>query len=563
MFADPVTRLALSLLLVGSTGLLTRTDLGAQVGPPRPNPRVWSSGGPILAEQASYDVRYYDIGLRVSPADSTIRGSVAIVADIIRPISWFVVDLDTAFVVTTIRDGRNLPLRFRRRGGRLWIEKTAAQGDRQTVRIDYRGRPRIAPRPPWLGGFQWARTASGAPWVATTTVNDGADLYWPVKDHPSDKPDSVGLHLTVPTGLVAASNGRFRGSRVNGDGTTTWDWFVSTPISNYNVALNIAPYRTVTRSFRSVSGDTIPVTYWVLPENLARGERLADEMLRHLRWYEERLGPYPFRADKYGVAETPHLGMEHQTIIAYGNGYKTNEFGYDELHQHELAHEWFGNLVTASDWSDYWLHEGFASYMQPWYTETLKGAEAYRTVIRRQWAGSVNRRPVAEPGPLTAGEVYFNPPDYRSGDGDIYGKGSVVLHSLRFLMGDSLFAVTLRRWLYPTPAMEQVTNGRQVRFVTTDEFVGHASRIMGRDLGWFFRVYVRQARLPRLRETRTDSTLALEWEVEGNLSFPMPVEIEIDGRRSVVEMPNGRAEIPVGAGKLVLVDPHDWVFRSK
>jgi aminopeptidase N len=488
---------------------------------PRPNPKEWSSGGVLSAEQAGYDVGFYRITLAVNPSDSSIAGSGIIVARALQRLEWIVVDLDTAYAIGEIAEVSGTPVRleFERRRFKLWIRppQPLEPNTQFSIKIGYRGRPKIAPRPPWHGGFQWARTPSGAPWIATTTVNDGPDLYWPAKDHPSDKADSVAIEITVPRGLVVAANGRLRGTRENPNGTTTFEWFSSNPISNYNVALAIAPYRTITRQYRSVTGEPFPVTFWVLPENLEKGEKLIEEMLVHLRWYEERLGPYPFRADKYGVAETPHLGMEHQTIIAYGNNYRLNQFGYDELHQHELSHEWFGNLITARDWSDYWLHEGFGTYMQPLYAESLHGRDAYRDNVRQQWLGAKNRRPIAERAELTAAEVYFNPPDYRNGDGDIYGKGSVVLHTLRYLLGDSLFFATLRRWLYPTEDLERVTDGRQVRLVSTDDFVRHVSRMAGRDLSWFFEVYVRRAELPRLREARTESELSLEWEVRSPL----------------------------------------------
>ncbi len=559
----PLTTRCLAVALV----LNTAEVAGQNQLAPRPNPKEWSSGGVLSAEQAAYDVGFYEITLAVNPADSTIAGSGRIHARVTAPLRWIVVDLDTAYAVTRISDlGQTSapPLQFERRRFKLWIKpaQLLEPGSQFAVEIDYRGRPKIAPRPPWHGGFQWARTPSGAPWIATTTVNDGPDLYWPAKDHPSDKADSVALHITVPAGLIVAANGRSRGSRDNGDGTTTFDWFSSNPVSNYNVALNIAPYCTVTRAYTSVTGETIPVTYWVLPENVAKGEKLIDEILLHLRWYEERLGPYPFRADKYGVAETPHLGMEHQTIIGYGNNYRPNQFGYDELHQHELSHEWFGNLITARDWSDYWLHEGFGSYMQPLYAETLGGREAYLTNIRQQWRGAKNLRPVAERAQLTAAEVYFNPPDYTAGDGDMYGKGSVVLHTLRYLLGDSVFYATLRRWLYPTPESERVTNGQQVRLVSTDDFVALASKMAGQDLRWFFEVYIRQPKLPRLLETRSDSTQVLQWQAPGGLPFPMPVEVSIDGTTTRLQLPKGRASIAVAKGATIRVDPNEWILRD-
>ncbi len=533
---------------------------------PRPNPREWSSGGPLSPEQAAYDVTFYDLTLRVSPADSTIAGSLAVHARVTSPLEFLVLDLDSAFTVArasdvTVRGTTNLAVE--RRGGKLWIrlDRTRAVGETLGVTVTYRGRPRIAARPPWIGGFQWAQTPSGAPWIATTCVNEGADLWWPVKDHPSDKPDSVSLHITVPNGLVVATNGKSRGQRANADSTTTFDWHVSTPISLYNVALNIAPYRTITRDYVSVTGERFPVTYWVLPENYEKGLELVPEMLQHLRFYERLLGPYPFRADKYGVAETPHLGMEHQTIIAYGNQYKKNEAGFDELHQHELAHEWFGNLITAKDWSDYWLHEGFGSYMQPLYVERLLGKAEYFQWVKRQMEGAKNRRAIAEPCCLTAGEVYFNPPDYLTGDGDIYGKGSAVLHTLRYVLGDSTFFTVLRRFLYPTRASERVTDGSHIRLVTTDDFIRTAERYAKQPLGWFFDVYVRQPGLPQLFMERANDMISLRWETPGARSFPMPIDIEIDGVTRRVKFAGNRAEVRAAAKAQVRLDPKGWVFR--
>lgn len=534
---------------------------------PRPDPREWSSGGPLSPEQAAFDVRFYDLSVRVNPADSTILGAMELYATAVRDLDVLVLDLDTAYAVREVIDPR-VPrgprLAMERSGGRLRIRLTRRfpAGEMVAVRIVYAGRPRIAANPPWIGGIQWARTADGRPWIATTSVNEGADILWPVKDHPSDKPDSVAVHITVPRGLVAATAGRPRGSRDNPDGTTTWDWFVSTPISNYEVMLDIAPYRTITREYTSVTGERFPVTYWVLPENYPQGVALMDEIVRHLRFFERLLGPYPFRADKYGVAETPHLGMEHQTLIAYGNRYRRNVDGYDELHQHELAHEWWGNLITAREWSDYWLHEGFGSYMQPLYAEQLHGRKAYLANIRRQREGIRNLHPIAPREPLTAAEVYFEPPDYVRSTGDIYAKGSVVLHTLRWLVGDSLFFPTLRRFLYPTPESERVTNGRQVRMVSTDDFIATAERITGRELSWFFEVYVRRAELPKLEAIQDDDELRLRWSAPGGLPFPMPIEVEIDGARRRVEVPATGTSIRVPRGATVRVDPDGWVLRA-
>ena len=371
--------------------------------------------------------------------------------------------------------------------------------------------------PPWSGGFTWARTADGSPWIATTCQGEGGDIWWPLKDHVSDEPDSVGIHITVPDPLVVASNGRLKSVEYHPDGTRTYNWFVSTTINTYNVALNIAPYKVIEDTFTSVAGDTFPIQFFVLPEDLEKGEAFFPEILAHLRFYENLLGPYPFRADKYGVAQTPHLGMEHQTIIAYGANFNNGSLtggedrGFDSLHLHELAHEWWGNLVTNLNWNDMWLHEGFGSYMQPLYVEHLHGHDAYKASFARRNGGFDNTMAVAPREIKSGDEIYGR---------DIYGKGSYILHTMRYVIGDEAMFAMLRRMAYPDPAMEQITNGDQTRFAVTDDLLKLVNEIADTDLSWFFEVYLRQPELPSLTVMRNGPEVRLEWQT----LFPSPCQ---------------------------------------
>ncbi len=528
---------------------------------PAQTPYRYDSGGPLMPEQAAYDVVFYDLALAVSPADSTIAGALTVTARITSPAPHLVLDLDPALAVSAASDAETgEPLAFERRGGKLWVAfpYTKQPGETTAVTVAYGGRPRIAPRPPWDGGFTWARTPSGAPWITTTVQQEGADLWWPVKDHVSDEPDSMALHVTVPEPLVVASNGRLRAVEPHGDGTRTYHWFISTPINAYDVALNIAPYRTIEDTFTSVAGDVFPVVFYVLPEDYEKGLKFFPEILDHLRFFEAVVGPYPFRADKYGVAQTPHLGMEHQTIIAYGanfdNGAMTGgrDWGFDALHHHELSHEWWGNLVTNVSWEDMWLHEGFGSYMQPLYLERTQGADAYRAYLEAERPGIANRRAVAPRKTLSAKQVY---------GGDIYVKGAWILHTLRYLLGDEAFFTSLRRMAYPDPALEAVTDGSACRFAVTDDFVHLAEAVSGRDLGWFFDVYVRQPALPALTVRREGERVALQWDVPGGLPFPMPVDVRVGAETRRVEMPDGAAVITAPAESEVVVDPENRILR--
>jgi aminopeptidase N len=543
----PDRRLAATLVMLGA---MSWHPIQAQTDPR-------ASGGPLPLEQAAYDVRFYDLAVAVSPDDSSITGAIVVHADVIAPLETFVLDLDTVFgIIETSLDGTALS--HERRGGQLWISlpRRFDAGERVAVRVAYAGKPRSVRRG-GFDGFIWTQTPDGLPWITVSCELFGADLWWPTKDHLSDEPDSMALHITVERPLVVAANGRLR-SITESPAGRTFHWFVSTPINNYGVSLNIAPYVEVVEPYASVTGDTIPVTFWVLRQNAERARRALREFFEQMRHLEDLVGPYPFRADKYGLAETPYLGMEHQTIIAYGANFRNDamagiDWGFDGLHQHELAHEWFGNQVTPAAWQDLWLNEAFAQYAQPLYAESRLGQRKARELLAIYRRRVANRQPVAPRDTLTSRQAYT---------GDIYFKGALVLHSLRYLLGDDAFFTMLRRWTYPHPAAAGASGSCQCRLTSTDELVLHVNRFAGRRLDWFFEVYVRQAALPRLVSRRTTTELELTWEVPGGAPFPMPIDVRIGAVTRRVEMPDGSARIPVREGAEVVVDPDGWVLRA-
>ncbi len=522
---------------------------------------ILDSGGPLTPQQAAYDVHFYDLAVQVFPNDSTIAGTVEVAATMVQPYDWLVLNLDTVFTIQSIermaQDAQWVSATFYRRIGELWIYlgRTHQPGESIRVRVTYRGRPRIAPRPPWNGGFTWARTPSGKPWIATTCQEEGADIWWPVKDHVSDEPDSMAIHVRVPRELICVSNGRFKGKESHRDGTVTYHWFVSTPINTYNVALNIAPYHQTETVFRSVTGEKFPVYFWVLPEYKHHAQAFLKEITRQLQFFERYLGPFPFRLDKCGVVQTPHLGMEHQTAIAYGAGFDNTvltekDWGFDALLHHEMSHEWWGNLVTNFDWRDMWLHEGFGTYMQALYVEYLHGRAAYLEYMNFLHRFR-NDLPVAPRETQTADQIYQAP---------IYYKGAWVLHTLRYLIGDSLFFRSLRRMAYPTPEMEKITDGRQCRFATTDDYLQLVNRLTNRQLDWFFEVYLRHPQLPQLAVAFQGDTLALHWVLPGSHPFPMPLEIEVQGNRRRVPLGTTIVRIPISSKDTLLIDPEHWVL---
>lgn len=526
--------------------------------------RPTESGGPLKFEQAVFDVQSYDITLRVDPKAKAISGATVMRARIVIPTNVILLDLDTPFTVSTVKDSDGKDLRFQRTETaiRIFFPLTKQPGEEIETVIAYSGIPRIAPRPPWVGGFMWEKTQGGADWVSVALQNDGADLLFPCKDHPSDKPAAVAMHITVPDPLVAVGPGRSEGSQTNSDGTKTYNWRMTNPISNYSIVFNAAPYKLVNDKYRSIAGDDIPIAFYVLPEDADKAQRLIEETKKYIKFYEHYLGPYPFRSQKLGIVETPHLGMEHSTAIAYGNKFRFDADGTDSLMLHEFGHEWWANLVTAADWKDFWIHEGFQSYMDTLYQEYLHGRDAYNKAMAARAKNFRNMQPVAPREAKIAYQVYMAEPDYLRSDGDIYGKGAYILHTLRYLIGDDAFFRALRRMAYPTRDLEKATDGRQVRLVTTDDFLTIAEEESGRRLDWFFELYLRQPKLPKLISEISGNQLLLRWETPNNMPFPMPINIINNGKTERIEMKDGQAVITFN-GTPPLIDPDALVLKSK
>lgn len=524
---------------------------------------ILDSGGKLSSAQASYDVNFYDLKLQINPDEKHISGKLLIDAIIVQPLSEFVLDLDSLLKVEMIRQinpSKSFQnVSFSHINGKIVISLTHTfqAGENIKLEVLYSGKPRIAPNPPWEGGFTFSKTTSGAHWIATSCQTNGADLWWPVKDHVSDEPDSMALHIRVPNPLVVASNGKLVSAEKHADATTTYHWYISTPINVYNVALNIAPYEIISGKMRSVAGDEFPVVFYALPEDAEKAKKLFPEIIAHLQFYEKYLGPYPFRRDKYGVAQTPHLGMEHQTIIAYGakfnNGSMTGgkDWGFDALHHHELGHEWWGNLVTNADWKDMWIHEGFCSYMQALYQEDRLGKEAYLEYIHGMRRFN-NTLPIAPKEVKTAKEIYRAP---------IYNKGAWTLHTLRYLLGDRVFFKALRKMTYPDPALEFSTDGSACRFVQTSDFIRICEEESGLNLNWFFDVYVRQAALPQLEKNIENNVLFLKWKTPDQLPFPMPVSIKTGKEWRRIEIPVQGIKIPFDGKEAPVIDPEGWILK--
>ena len=260
----------------------------------------------------------------------------------------------------------------------------------------------------------------------------------------------------------------------------------------------------------------------------------------------------PFKAD-------PRYRLDAR-IEADGNDNRKNAIQYILLH--ELGHEWWANLVTASDWRDFWIHEGFQSFMDSLYQEHLHGQEEYFAAMKKRVPQTRNMQPVAPREPKIAYQVYMAEPEYLKSDGDIYTKGALVLHTLRYLIGDEAFFKALRQMTYPTKQMETYTDGRQTRLVNTDDFLTIAEAASGMDLDWFFEIYLRQPKLPKLISQVSGNTLNLRWETPNNMPFPMTIDVEINSKIQRVEMKDSKGTISF-TGSAPVVDPKSWVLKTQ
>lgn len=511
-----------------------------------------ASGGTLKLEQAAFDVLSYDISICVDPVKKTLSGTTIMDAETVIPTASILLDLDDPYTVSRVTDGKS-PLRFDRIKGaiRVYFPLSKQPGEAMRVSVSYAGTPHVAKNAPWDGGIVWAKTASGADWISVALQGDGADLIFPCKDHPSDRPNHATMRLTVPENLAAIGPGKLDKMTINGDKTATFNWHMPLPINNYSLVFNAAQYVLVKDSVKSIGGQTVPIHYYVLPENKDKAPKLIEEQKKYLAFMEKYCGPFPFRTVKAGIVETPHLGMEHSTAIAYGNRYRFAPDGLDWLLLHEFGHEWWANLVSNADWRDMWIHEGFQSFLDTFYIEQIRGKDAYLADMKSRRRKISNAAPVA-PREETSSEAY---------GGDIYDKGALILHSLRYLVGDEAFLRSIRRMAYPTPESEKWADGRALRLVTTDDFLTIASRESKRDLSWFFEVYLRQAKLPVLKTSVADGVLSLQWEAPEGLPFPMPVDVVVDGKTVRVPMSGGKGSVRF-TGTAPVVDPDGWVLRG-
>jgi aminopeptidase N len=519
------------------------------------------SGTPMPAEQKRVHFDHAELHIAVQPATQSIEARATLSFSALAPTDVLLLDLDRELPVSAISiDGKPLARdAWRNPDGRLRINlpHALARGGKVSATIVYGGKPHVAKRAPWDGGFVWSHTKDGQPWIGSAVEGEGCDLFWPCIDQPDGKPDLVDLYVTVPKPLVAPGNGVLVGVTEQG-GTRTYHWRARHP-TTYAVSINVGPYQELKGEYHSRFGNTIPLRYWYLPGEDTQAKALFAEFPRMLEFFEAKIGPYPWGDEKMGVVETPYKGMEHQTINAYGNAYAKDGSGFDWLLQHEFSHEWFGNQMTNANWDDMWLHEGFATLMQPEYARWLDGDATYYSWLHHLRLLIDNKFPVVSGQARTEEAVYD---ESRGGPGqDIYNKGALMLQTLQHLIGDQAFYDSIRELVYgrrdPRPG------NFTLRYRTTADYMRIVNQVTGKNYDWFFKVYLYQAALPKLQVQRQGGTLELTWQVPHHLPFPMPVEVQVGRSVHIVPMTDGHGRLEVPPGVLFTIDPHSVLLRDE
>ena len=507
--------------------------------------------GSITPEREWWDLTYYHLDIKVEPDKKFISGSNTVGYKVLKSNKMMQIDLQEPMKITSVEaDGKSL--KFDREGNAYFIELKQKQkkNDINYIKINYEGFPKEAIRAPWDGGLSWTKDENGNHFIATSCQGLGASVWWPNKDHMYDEVDSMLISVNIPKNLTNVSNGRLRKVTEHKNNTKTFDWFVTNPINNYGVNINIGDYVSFSEVYNGEKGD-LDIDNYVLSYNLEKAKEQFKQVPMMIEAFEHWFGPYPFYEDSFKMVEVPYLGMEHQSSITYGNKYQNGYLGrdlsgsgwglkFDYIIIHEGGHEWFANNITYKDIADMWVHEGFTCYSENLYVDYFFGKEASADYVIGTRRGISNRKPII-------GQYDIN----REGSGDMYSKGANLLHTIRQLAkDDEVWRKTLR--------------GLNKEFyhstVTTGEIEEYISKSIGMDLSKVFDQYLRDHRVPVFEYEITNGVLMYRWDnvIDG---FNMPLEVIIDGENTQLYPTLEFKQIPI-KNLYINVDEDYYIFKK-
>lgn len=511
--------------------------------------------GSITRERAWWDLTYYELRVRVDPDKQSLDGSTTVFYKVIEPYQTLQIDLQPPLSINRVlQEGKSL--NFKKEGANAYfitLEKTQKKGQLESLIVEYSGKPKVAKRAPWDGGFSWSKDKNGQHFVATSCQGLGASVWWPCKDHMYDEADSMLISMTVPQGLMDVSNGRLRKTTVNNDSTRTFDWFVQNPINNYGVNVNIGNYTHFSDTFPGEKGK-LSMDFYVLPENLDKAKKQFKQANDMMKAFEHWFGPYPFYEDGYKLVEVPYLGMEHQSSVTYGNKYANGYLGrdlsgtgwglkWDFIIIHESGHEWFANNITYRDMADMWIHESFTNYSENLFTEYFYGKEAGAEYVIGTRKGIGNREPII-------GKYNVN----NQGSGDMYPKGGNLLHNIRQIVNDD------EKWRSILRGLNQTFYHQTV---TSKQIEDYICQQVKRDLSKVFDQYLRDIRIPVLEYKLSKKHIEYRWTncVAG---FDMPVKVVLDSKKELTIYPKTEwQKLKERRGEALLVDKNFYVTSKE
>ena len=501
-----------------------------------------------------YDVTFYDLNIAIDEVERSIEQSTNIIHfDIIKQCSIIQVDLASNMEIMSIKFEGN-ELKFEREIDAVYVyfNRTLNKGESHKISVLYGGYPKVAKNPPWDGGFSWEKDFNGNPWIGVSCQGLGASTWWPCKDHQSDEPDSMRIKVAARYPLKIISNGNLRSD------TTIWnqyfnswmnvsEWFVTYPINNYNVTINIGDYNHISDQYIS-NTDTLELDYYILSGNELKAKEHFKQVKPMLECFENFFGPYPFLDDGYSLIETSYLGMEHQSAIAYGNNFLKGYYGniaftdnldFDYIIVHESGHEWWGNSITTSDIADMWIHEGFCTYSEVLFVECLYGYDKMLSYVNNQKNNVLNDKPIL-------GTYHVN----NQGSSDMYCKGSLMLHTLRNLIDNDELWFSI---------IKGISNNFKYQIVEGIDIINYINLVSDKDFSIFFRQYLEFKDIPEFQysiiKDGMNTILVYRWEAIDK--FDMPLLINIGQEDFWIYPSNSFSELDLGA-----FDINDFNIRT-
>jgi len=496
--------------------------------------------------QLQYDVKYYGININITPATRYINGVVTIISIAGGTISVLELDLSRELVIDSVLCGNNkTTYTFTNNLLKVNLDRQYLKNDEIRVSVVYHGNPGSS----GFGSFG-SNEINGKRHIWTLSEPFGARDWWPCKDHPYDKADSADINITVPKELVVASNGSLRNVIETGD-KKTYYWHEGYPISTYLISVTAYPYYTFSNYYRYSTTDSMEIQYYTFLDKFNPRYEQFSNVPNMIKIFSDLFGQYPFMKEKYGHAEFPWGGgMEHQTCTSLGS------FG-EMLIVHELAHQWWGDMITCRDFHNIWLNEGFATYSEALYAEKAYGKKRYTDEMNgSKFFGS--------------GKIYVDDLSNisRIFSGDLtYNKASWILHMLRHVVSDSTFFKLIKEYYQSVHKFDAIN---------TEEFQKVCEKVYQKDLGWFFKQWIYEEYYPKYQYyyqtskagSRTNIVLNIS-QKQTNYIFKMPIDVNITtslGDTTLVVFDSLKSQsfnltVNGDITKLAL-DKDEWILRT-